>query len=100
MTEEKKTEKLFSEEEIKRMFDTDFLPLVQTFAKRLTEKDLKEKEIAYYIARMVFNFDDLDSPLTYATIGPNIQFQLQAITREELEKQKKEEEREKKKTNE
>lgn len=84
--EQQDTSNIFSIEEIHEMFDSGFLSKLQEIGGRVKDVRFPEKEIAYFAASLVMRIPPTDEPLTYASIQDHIQFQLQPILQEDIDK--------------
>lgn len=90
MTEETTTEppQIYSHDEIHEMFNTAFLPKLQEFAQRTKKEMYADKEVACFQVRMILEFSDLESPLTYDSIKEKVNLQLQPVLQEDVDKAK------------
>lgn len=90
MTEETKNQQpqIYSHEEIHEMFNAAFLPKLQEFAQRTKKEMFADEEIACFQVRLILEFSDLETPLTYESIKEKVNLQLQPVLQKDVDKSK------------
>ena len=79
-------EQIYKSEEIEKMFNESFLPVLEMVARRVQEKLYKDKEIICFETNMRFQFDKRDFPLTYESLQTKIDMKLIPLFEEDLQK--------------
>lgn len=83
-TEEKPP--LYTDEEIHTMFDSHFLPMLQTLAQRLRETLHPHEKVVGYRANLSIPFEDPVPELKFETLKPHMVFQLAPLVEQHEEK--------------
>lgn len=85
-TEQEK--KIYQPEEIHEMFNSGFLSKLQEFAKRTKKEMFADDDIACFQCRLILEFTDLDTPLTYELIKEKVNLQMQPMLQKDVDKAK------------
>lgn len=86
--QDKEQSKIYQPEEIHAMFDSGFLSKLHEFAKRTKKEMFAEIDIACFQCRMILEFSDLETPLTYESIKDKVKLEMQPMLQKDIDKAK------------
>lgn len=78
-------QQIYTDEEVVKMFDTEFLPTIQELARRCKKIKYQDVDIKLWEVKMNLQFSNLDKTLRYEDIEGQIRLQLVAITQEMID---------------